>query len=136
MRKQEVLGLKLEQLRGGFIYLRKTKTNESRQIPINETLALLFQKIRKEQLLRSKYVFTYAKSEDKLVGKEPVRKRKKLAPVPERIDNIKSSFSSAINRAGIENFTFHDLRHTLASHFVRAGGSVKSVTADFWSQQD
>jgi len=110
------------------LYLfQKNKTNESRQIPINETLALLFQKFRKEQQLRSQYVFTYAKNEDKLVGKEPVRIRKKLAPVPERIDNIKSSFSSAVNRAGIENFTFHDLRHTFASHFVRAGGSLRAL---------
>jgi len=52
----------------------KTKTNESRQIPINDSLALLFQKIRKEQLLRSQYVFTYDQSEDRIVGKEPVRK--------------------------------------------------------------
>ena len=37
MRKQEVLSLKWEQIRGDFIYLRKTKTNESRQIPINDT---------------------------------------------------------------------------------------------------
>ena len=65
-----------------------------------------------------------------LIGKEPVRKRKKIAPVPEKIENIKSSFSSAVKRTGIENFTFHDLRHTFASHFVMAGGS-KSVTADF-----
>jgi integrase len=127
MRKQEVLGLKWEQERGGFIYLRKTKTNESRQIPINETLTLLFQIIRKEQQMRSQYVFTYAKSEDKLVGSEPVRKRKKLALVPERIDNIKSSFSSAVKRAGIENFTFHDLRHTFTSHFVMAGGSLRAL---------
>lgn len=127
MRKQEVLGLKWEQVRGGFIYLRKTKTNESRQIPINNTLDLLFQQIRKEQQLRSKYVFTYAKSEDKLVDKEPVRQRKKLAPIPENIDNIKSSFSCAVKRAGIENFTFHDLRHTFASHFVMQGGSLRAL---------
>jgi integrase len=127
MRKQEVLGLKWEEVRGGFIYLRKTKTNESRQIPINDTLALLFQKIRKEQQLRSQYVFTYAKSEDKLVGLKPVRERKNPAFVPERLLNLKSSFSSALKRAGIENFTFHDLRHTFASHFVMQGGSLRAL---------
>ena len=34
MRKSEILGLKWEQIRNGFIYLDKTKTNEARQIPI------------------------------------------------------------------------------------------------------
>lgn len=127
MRKQEVLGLKWEQIRGDFIYLRKTKTNESREIPINDTLALLFQKIRKDQQLRSQYVFTYAASEDKLVDLKPVRERKKPAPVPDRLLNLKSSFSSAVKRAGIENFTFHDLRHTFASHFVMHGGSLRAL---------
>lgn len=92
MRKQEVLGLKWEQIRGNFIYLRKTKTNESREIPINDTLALLFQKIRKDQQLRSQYVFTYAASEDKLVGLKPVRERKKTAPVPEMIAELEKLF--------------------------------------------
>jgi integrase len=127
MRKQEILNLKWEQIQGGFIYLRKTKTNEPRQIPINDTLALHLQRIRKEQQLRSQYVFTYAKSEDKLVGEEPVRNRKKLAPAPENIANIKNSFASAVKRAGIENFTFHDLRHTFASHFVMAGDSLTAL---------
>ena len=42
MRRGEILSLKWSQVRNGFIYLRKTKTNEGRQIPINETLASLF----------------------------------------------------------------------------------------------
>jgi integrase len=40
MRKGEILSLRWDQIRDGFIYLRETKTNEPRQIPINETLAL------------------------------------------------------------------------------------------------
>jgi len=41
----------------------------------------MFKDMRKNQGLGSEYVFTYAKSEDKLKGKKPVRKRIKLAPV-------------------------------------------------------
>ena len=40
MRRGEILNLKWNQIRNGFIYLDKTKTNESRQIPINDTLEI------------------------------------------------------------------------------------------------
>jgi len=59
MRRGEILGLKWEQIRNGFIYLTKTKTSEPRQIPINDTLEALFRQIRKESGLKSKYVFLY-----------------------------------------------------------------------------
>lgn len=94
MRKQEVLSLKWEQIQGNFIYLKRTKTNESRQIPINETLAGLFRRIRKEQQLRSQYVFTHALNEDKLLGNDTIRRKNKLAPVPQNIGHIFKSFKS------------------------------------------
>lgn len=107
MRKQEVLGLKWSQIRNGFIYLSKTKTDESRQIPINDGLAELFKDIRKRNELRSEYVFC----------------DKQGKPFKE----IKRSFHAALKKAGIEDFRFHDLRHTFASHFVMRGGSIKEL---------
>ena len=106
MRKGEILSLRWNQIRNGFIYLEKTKTNERREIPVNEPMEALFKEIRKEQGLTSEYVFTYAKR---------------------TFSRIDRAFHGALNRAGIEDFKFHDLRHTFASHLVMKGASLKEV---------
>lgn len=127
MRKGEILSLKWSQIRNGFIYLQKTKTNESRQIPINDELVELFKTIRKENEFKNENVFIYAQGQHNLKGKVPVRKRKGLAPVAEDLSNIKRSFASTLARAKIEDFKFHDLRHTFASHMIMRGASLKEV---------
>jgi integrase len=106
MRRSEILSLKWDQIRNGFIYLQKTKTNESRQIPINDDMAETLKAIWKEKQLKSEYVFTF--------GQRPVHE-------------VKRSFAGAMKRAGIENFHFHDLRHTFASHLVMKGATIKDV---------
>jgi integrase len=107
MRKREVLSLKWDQIRNGFIYLKETKTNEARQIPINQDLEKCLKGIRKRNQFKSEYLF------------------------PERsggyLKDIKSSFHSSLKRAGITNFTPHDLRHTFASHYLMRGGSLKGL---------
>ena len=110
MRRQEVVNLKWNQVReDGFIYLDKTKTDESREIPINEDLENLFKEIRLRNQLRSEYVFL-----DK-AGRHV------------KVKGVSSSFDASIRKAGIEDFTFRDLRHTFASHFVMRGGSLKEL---------
>ena len=106
MRKGEILSLKWEQIRNGFIYLTETKTSEPREIPINDSLVKMFMEIRREQELTSPYVFTYA-------GR--------------RIDRVSGGFHAAMKRAGITGFRFNDLRHTFASHLVMKGASLKEV---------
>jgi integrase len=106
MRRGEILSLKWDQVRNGFIYLSKTKTNEPRQIPINDDLELLFKEIRKDQHLTSKHVFTNT-------GKQ--------------VRAIERSFRGSLKRAGIQDFRFHDLRHTFASLVLMKGGSLKDV---------
>jgi integrase len=106
MRRQEVLSLKWKQIRDGFIYLSKTKTGE-RQIPINGDLTELFKKVRAKNQLRSEYVFCDGKGR--------------------QFKQITKSFQASLERAGIEDFRFHDLRHTFASHFVMRGGTIKEL---------
>ena len=82
------------------------KTLNKRNIPINEDLAQVFKDIRAEHGLSSKHVFTRS-------GK-----------VIKRLD---VGYNAAVKRAGIEDFTFHDLRHTFASHLVMKGRNLKEV---------
>jgi integrase len=41
--------------------------------------------------------------------------------------SYRTAFESAVRKAGIEDFTFHDLRHTFASRLVMAGVDLPTV---------
>lgn len=127
MRRGEILSRKWSQIRNGFIYPEKTKTNEARQIPINDDLEKLFKEIRREQHLTSAHVFTYGKNEEKIKDYEPYRKRTEVIPLGRSIGSVKTAFNAALKRAGIEDFKFHDLRHTFASQLLMRGGTLKDV---------
>ncbi len=108
MRLAEILGLRYEQvdLKHGFILLEITKNGERREIPIDNTLNEMFNSMPRG--LESVYVFTDLKTG------EPYK-------------SIKRSFATALKKAGISDFRFHDLRHTFASHLVMAGVDLISV---------
>jgi len=107
MRRGELLSLKWEQIRNGFIYLTETKSGKGRQIPINDRLAQVFREVRRGNQLKSEFVFCDSQGR--------------------RFSQVKRSFASTCRRAGIEAFRFHDLRHTFASRLVMRGASLKAV---------
>lgn len=89
----------------GIIHILKIKNSEKRELPINKTVRNILIKIKRDP--NSPYVFV------SFDGKPFV--------------DIKKSFHTALIKAKIENFRFHDLRHTFASQLVMAGVDLLTV---------
>ena len=107
MRKSEILRLRWSEvdLENRKITVTQAKNNETRVIPINQTLYQELSILPRNP--KSDYVFTSGRG----------------CP----FGDIKKSFSSALKRAGIEDFRFHDLRHTFGSHLVMQGVDLRTV---------
>ena len=103
MRQKEILFLTWGQvdLKEGFIRLRPedTKTNEARDVPLSPELIEMFKAMPRG--LPTVRVFPY---KGKAFG-----------------STFQRAFETARKRAGIEDFTFHDLRHTFVTNMDRAG---------------
>jgi integrase len=107
MRKGEVLGLTWQNIDFGAstITVHHTKNNEPKVIPMNQTLREELQRLPRH--LHSAYVFCNVQGQP--------------------YDEVKRSFKTACRKAGIEDFRFHDLRHTFASYLVMNNVNLKAV---------
>ncbi|MGE5444798.1 MAG: tyrosine-type recombinase/integrase, partial [Ignavibacteriales bacterium] len=96
MRRGEIRNLKWENVdfSTGYIFVKETKNNESRAIPMDDTLREEFLKLKRGE---SEYVF-------------PSFKERSLT-------SFYREFWSATRKAGVR-CTFHSLRHTFASNLV------------------
>ena len=54
MRRQEVLSLKWNGIRGGFMHFSRTKTDEVREMPLNDDVAALCKRVKARAELKSK----------------------------------------------------------------------------------
>lgn len=100
MRKGEIFNLKWSNIDFdyGFIELLETKSGKSRKIPLSDKMKELLDGIEKV----SEYVFINPDT-----GKP--------------YTDIKHSFATVLKEAKIDNFRFHDLRHTVATRLVEKG---------------
>jgi integrase len=109
MRRGEILGLKWDEhidLKHGFILLNKTKNGERREIPINDT-----SKSTLHSLTRRLDVPVFY---DPATGNP--------------YQDVKKSFKTALRKAKIQDFHFHDLRYSFASLLIMAGVDITTVS--------
>ncbi len=100
MRRGEILNLKWSNIdfNYGFIELLDTKSGKARKEPMSDILREVFENIDRV----SEYVFINPKT------KKPYL-------------DLKKSFHNVMELANIQNFRFHDLRHTVATRLVEKG---------------
>jgi integrase len=118
MRKGEIFRLTWDEvdLAHGFVLLSKTKNGERREIPINNSLKAVFQRL-------PRHFVEVEKDGQKELVPYVFHDPKTLRPYVD----LKRSFATALKNAGITDFHFHDLRHTFASQLVMAGVDLVAV---------
>lgn len=124
-RKGEILKLTWDRvdLKHGFILLDDTKSGKRREIPINRTVRAVLQGIVRR--LDVPYVFV---NPDTAKERPSVKEGGNKRPASGRYLDIKRSFGNACRKAGIQDFRFHDLRHTFASQLVMNGVDITTVS--------
>ncbi|WP_339830526.1 site-specific integrase [uncultured Parvibaculum sp.] len=92
----------------GVARVEKTKNNEKRALPLtHKALEVMTELHRRTDPDKRDYVFP---------------RRDGLAP-----KNIRKSWEAALRAAEIENFRFHDLRHTAASYLAMNGATLAEI---------
>ena len=115
MRHGEIVNLNWKDvdLGGGFVTLHDTKNSERRRVPVTGFALETLKKYSRVRRLETDLVFP---RETKVRG-ETVYK-----PYVARY-----AWLRALERAEIEDFTFHDLRHTAASYLAMNGATLAEI---------
>lgn len=109
MRRGEILNLEWWQIdfSTNRLIVTKTKSGKPRHIPMNQVV--------RETLIELK----------ETTGTEYVFESRRNPGHP--IQDPKKSFNGALKDAGIENFRFHDLRHTAGTRLAEAGADAFTI---------
>jgi integrase len=140
MRRGEILNLKWNQIRGGFIYLQKgVKTKERREIPINDELHILLKRTKAQQDTRGATVIKLDANNVIRVEGNPVECQNSASEYVftykgKRVKNIKKAFKTALKNAGITDFRYHGLRHYVCRPGHHEGRGSKRRSRFAWAQ--
>ena len=111
LRRGELFSLKIEDLdfNRNLIHVRETKTGQNRMVPMNATArTLLLELTDQARQAGWQYVFT-----NPATGKQ--------------YKDVKRAFMGALRDAGIQDFRFHDVRHTFGTRAVDEGAPLTGV---------
>ena len=108
-RRGELLSLTWPQadLSRALIVLHETKNSDRRVLPLAGPALAAVRELAKVRRLDTALVFPREN------GQVPV--------------DITGAFNSAVERAGMEDFRFHDLRHSCASYLAMSGASLAEI---------
>ncbi|MBS9442442.1 tyrosine-type recombinase/integrase [Photorhabdus heterorhabditis] len=115
LRRSNIINLEWSQIdmqrKVAWIHPDQSKSARAIGVALNETSCNV---LRDQIGNHSRWVFVHTKASIRQNGTETPAVRKM------RVDD-NTAWNSALKRAGIENFRFHDLRHTWASWLVQSG---------------
>lgn len=121
LRRSNIINLEWQQIdmqrKVAWINPEESKSGRAIGVALNDTAA----KVLREQIGKhNKYVFVHTHASNRSDGSLTPEIRKL------RVDSNKAWYS-ALKRAGIDNFRFHDLRHTWASWLVQSGVPISAL---------
>ena len=112
LRRGNLFGLRWDQVDflNRVLRVPRTKTSHPHAVPLNKTAWATLTRLHRDHS-SSPYVFPHLGGTH---DGQPVR-------------DVKNGFHTALQAADIEDFTWHDLRHTFATWLVMRGASLRAV---------
>lgn len=123
-RISEVLGLHWSQVdleRQKVVRFLRTKNDRPRSVPMTDRLVAVLSAHKAAQAEER------AKAEPRADGSVRPWSDRVFTYRGEMLQSVKKAFAKACERAGIEDFRIHDMRHTFASHLVQNGVPLLEV---------